>query len=647
MARDGPSRRSSAWTASKSSFGAVRALAGVDLACRAGECLGLVGHNGAGKSTLMHVLAGTLAPDRGRDRCRRRRPRPAGYSASRRAAPRHALRVPGAVALPEPDRGREARVFHAGLAACGWRKPRRRADRATSSTRSFPATASTPATWSATCRSAGARWSRSPAPSPSPTCRLGWSSWTSRPPRSTPSSPASCWPSSAASLPAAAACILISHLLGEILATADRIMVMRDGKVVAERPPRPSPATSLVAAMGSVAERAAEDAAGAAAAGADAPRRRVRRGRARQTGRERARRLSRRGRRPRRARRPGPDRDAACQIFAARADGRREVAAPRRAGGRRPADRRHLPALVDRARTSASARCARLLARLLIDPAREASSPRTGASGSASARPTSTTTSCRCPAATSRRRCSPARSARTPSIVLMDDPMRGVDIGTKQEVYAMIRAEAGARPHLPLVHDRDGRARELRPRLCLPQRRHRRRPAARRADRGEGAPLLVPGRRVSRSRRSSCAALLPAASLALLLAAIFWLQPRAMSYVGFNLMLNLAVPIALATIAQMCVIMRQRPRSLDRRLCRLRRLRRRDLAARHAAPRHLLALAGARRRLCRAGRADPSAQPALDRRDARHVLRLARPAGAGAADAGRQGAGLAARADDA
>jgi ribose transport system ATP-binding protein len=28
------------------------------------------------------------------------------------------------------------------------------------------------------------------------------------------------------------------------------------------------------------------------------------------------------------------------------------------------------------------------------------------------------------------------------AIILMDDPMRGVDIGTKQEVYAMIRAEA-------------------------------------------------------------------------------------------------------------------------------------------------------------------------------------------------------------
>ncbi len=46
-------------------FGAVRALAGVDFTVRVGECVGLVGHNGAGKSTLMHVLAGTLVPDKG------------------------------------------------------------------------------------------------------------------------------------------------------------------------------------------------------------------------------------------------------------------------------------------------------------------------------------------------------------------------------------------------------------------------------------------------------------------------------------------------------------------------------------------------------------------------------------------------------
>lgn len=47
---------------------------------------------------------------------------------------------------------------------------------------------------------------------------------------------------------------------------------------------------------------------------------------------------------------------------------------------------------------------------------------------------------------------------------------------------------------------------------------------------------------------------LPALSLTVLLLAVFYMQPRAMSYVGLNLLLNLALPIALATIAQMFVI---------------------------------------------------------------------------------------------
>jgi ribose transport system permease protein len=49
-------------------------------------------------------------------------------------------------------------------------------------------------------------------------------------------------------------------------------------------------------------------------------------------------------------------------------------------------------------------------------------------------------------------------------------------------------------------------------------------------------------------------ALLPALSLTLILFAIAWLNPRAISYFGFTLMLNLAIPIALATIAQMFVM---------------------------------------------------------------------------------------------
>ena len=60
--------------------------------------------------------------------------------------------------------------------------------------------------------------------------------------------------------------------------------------------------------------------------------------------------------------------------------------------------------------------------------------------------------------------------------------------------------------------------------------------------------------RPERSGAGACARLLPALSLALVIAAIAWLNPRAISYFGFTLMLNLAIPIALATIAQMFVI---------------------------------------------------------------------------------------------
>ncbi|MGV1754001.1 ABC transporter permease [Agrobacterium sp. CG674] len=48
--------------------------------------------------------------------------------------------------------------------------------------------------------------------------------------------------------------------------------------------------------------------------------------------------------------------------------------------------------------------------------------------------------------------------------------------------------------------------------------------------------------------------IIPAASLAVLLLAVFYMQPRTMSYTGLNLLFNLAVPIALATIAQMLIM---------------------------------------------------------------------------------------------
>jgi len=66
----------------------------------------------------------------------------------------------------------------------------------------------------------------------------------------------------------------------------------------------------------------------------------------------------------------------------------------------------------------------------------------------------------------------------------------------------------------------------------------------------------TPNRSALTSRRLArlARALLPTLSLVLVLIGIAVLNPRAISYFGFNLMLNLAIPIALATIAQMFVI---------------------------------------------------------------------------------------------
>src|SRR5215211_5024382 len=61
------------------SYGAVRALCGVDFTARTGSVLGLLGPNGAGKTTAVRLLTTLLAPDAGTARV-------AGYDVVRDAA---------------------------------------------------------------------------------------------------------------------------------------------------------------------------------------------------------------------------------------------------------------------------------------------------------------------------------------------------------------------------------------------------------------------------------------------------------------------------------------------------------------------------------------------------------------------------------
>ena len=52
-------------TGIESAYGRKKVLRGVNLAAKAGQCIGIVGANGCGKSTLLNILAGLRRADRG------------------------------------------------------------------------------------------------------------------------------------------------------------------------------------------------------------------------------------------------------------------------------------------------------------------------------------------------------------------------------------------------------------------------------------------------------------------------------------------------------------------------------------------------------------------------------------------------------
>jgi ribose transport system ATP-binding protein len=235
------------------SFGAVRALAGVDLKVNAGECLGLVGHNGAGKSTLMHLLAGTLSPDTGIIRIH-----DADVGAFHSAALAYEkgircvfqeLSLCSNLTIAE-----NARVFHASLKGFGWRRRageliRSRLDEI------FPGHGISVDDYVADLP-IGKRQMAEIA-----------RAFTVTEPRlylvilDEPTSSLDAMTSGQLlrfvrkEVVGGMSCILISHLLHEVLQCSDRIVVMRDGRMVAERPAAKFNRTSLVDAMGAGGER--------------------------------------------------------------------------------------------------------------------------------------------------------------------------------------------------------------------------------------------------------------------------------------------------------------------------------------------------------------------------------------------------------
>lgn len=232
------------------SFGAVHALRNVDFQVDPGECIGLVGHNGAGKSTLMNVLSGVLLPDTGQilfgdhDLAGR-------YSVS--AAKHQGLRcVFQELSLcPNLSVAENARITHPSIRGFGWRN-QAAALIATWLDQIFPGHG---------IGSGDIVGELSIARRQMVEIARAFSATDSAVRLVILDEPTSSLDKGAADQLLAfvrrftkdgGAVILISHMLGEVLGTSDRIVVMRDGTVVSADATSNFDRERLVSDMGSV-----------------------------------------------------------------------------------------------------------------------------------------------------------------------------------------------------------------------------------------------------------------------------------------------------------------------------------------------------------------------------------------------------------
>ncbi len=231
------------------SFGAVRALAGVDLVVAAGECLGLVGHNGAGKSTLMHVLSGNLTPSAGTLSIAGK-PYDRQWTAAAAQAEGVRCVFQELSLCPNLTVAENVRIVHRSLKGFGW-KARARALIRQKLDEIFPNHGIGPDDEIADL-AIGQRQMAEIARAFTVTEGTLRLVILDEPTSSLDAVTAQQLLAYVKQETArGTAIILISHLLGEILSTSNRIVVMKDGKTVADRKAADFTRNSLVAAMGS------------------------------------------------------------------------------------------------------------------------------------------------------------------------------------------------------------------------------------------------------------------------------------------------------------------------------------------------------------------------------------------------------------
>ena len=228
-------------------FGAVRALDGVDFRIEAGECVGLVGHNGAGKSTLMHLLAGTLAPDRGHIRVDGGEPHNYDVRLARKLGIRCVFQELSL--CPNLSVAENTRVDHPSLSGFGWR---RRVGELIAAKLDdiFPGHGIEPSDIIRDLPISKRQMvevARAFTVTEDPLHLVILDEPTSSLDAETAAKLLAFVRRAVAS---GTSCVLISHLLGEVLENADRIVVMRDGRIVSADVASAFDRERLVAAMG-------------------------------------------------------------------------------------------------------------------------------------------------------------------------------------------------------------------------------------------------------------------------------------------------------------------------------------------------------------------------------------------------------------